>query len=97
MGRAFFMNLHQFKEELRILCEGTLDKAIDAWFECVGRLYLRHETIPSEWRCEPEKFGCDDKSLFYPLFKKTKTRHLRTIATFLHRYLRYAHDVDHSH
>ena len=85
------MNLKQFKEEFRLICTDTWGDAMDAWFECAGRLYKRRQTLPDNWEYKPPAIGspCDKESHFHYLMNDSSTLQLTEIGNFLFRYCQY--------
>ena len=94
------MNLKQFKSEFRFMCSDTWGDAMDAWFECAGRLYTKRATIPEEWQYRPGLMNrinssrsfmeaCERDSYFYNDFKASKVSELRAIGNFLFRYCQF--------
>jgi hypothetical protein len=81
------MNLKQFKQEFRLICSDEWGDAMDAWFECAGRLSIRGLNIPDNWEYRTGLGSpCDRDSYFYSLFKESTTKDLRIIGNFLFRY-----------
>lgn len=83
------MTLREFKSEFRLISTSWED-ALDAWFECAGRLYVRGLKLPEEWQYKPSPQGglCSKESYFYHDFKSCPTKDLRIIGNFLFRYCR---------
>lgn len=84
------MNLKQFKFELRLV-SGKHDlwgNAMEAWFECAGRMNRRGLNIPVEWQYRPAlgSDGTDKDSYWYSLFGRCGNKQLQTIGNFLTRY-----------
>lgn len=87
------MTIKQFKTEFRSMCTDTWGDALDAWFECAGRLYVRGLKLPDEWEYRPAPAGrkyCVDKECrWYLEFRYLPTRELREIGCLLFRYCRW--------
>lgn len=84
------MNMKQFINELRIVGT-TLDPwgtAMDAWYECAGRMNRRGLDIPIEWNYRPGigQDGTDKGSYWYSLFARCGNKQLYAIGAFLYRY-----------
>ena len=76
-----------FKSEIRLVWDG-LDTAKEAWFECVGRLYLNGVSIPTKYEYRPGLSPCQEDTYFFEIFKESETCDLIEIAEFLYRYVR---------
>lgn len=83
------MNLQQFKIEFRFTDykHDPWGCAMEAWFECAGRMNKRGLDIPSEWNYRPGagSDGTDKSSHFYTLFGKCGNKQLLTIGNYLYR------------
>jgi hypothetical protein len=82
------MSIKQFKDEFRTICTDTSDDAIDAWFECAGRLYKNGVKLPILWEYKPPVFGspCSKESPFYESFKRSTIEELQALGRFIFRY-----------
>lgn len=85
------MNLKEFKNEYRGVCTDTWGSALDAWFECAGRMYWRKMPIPADWKYWPgaSNDGREPESYWYALFARCSNNQLIAISNFLTRYCRY--------
>lgn len=85
------MTLTQFKAEYRLKCNDTWGDAMEAWFECAGRMNRRHLHIPHEWQYSPGLGGdgTDKESYWYALFGRCGNKQLGAIGTFLFRYCQF--------
>lgn len=85
------MNIKEFKNEFRLICSDTWGDAMEAWFECVGRMNRRNLEIPANWNYRPGmgSDGTDKESYWYPLFGRCGNKQLTSIANFLERYCRF--------
>lgn len=85
------MNFKEFKNEYRLVCSDTWGSAMEAWFECAGRMYRRGINIPSNWQYRPGMgSNCTDKdSYWYYLFGRCGNKQLQQIGNFLFRYCQY--------
>lgn len=82
------MTLKEFKNEFRLICSDEWGTAMDAWFECAGRMYKKNMPIPEEWNYRPSPFGdpCEKDNYFYSLFAHSSKKQLIEIGNFLFRY-----------
>lgn len=65
--------------------------ALDAWFECAGRMWMRGLHVPNEWDYSPG-MGSDpteEDSYFHALMDEASDEVLLEIGTFLTRYCQY--------
>jgi hypothetical protein len=86
------MNLKQFKQEYKLIFSGDhWGTALDAWFECAGRMNRRGMNIPDEWQYSPGAAGdgTDKESYWYALFARCGNKQLTEIGNFLTRYCQY--------
>ena len=84
------MNLKEFKEEFRLMCDDTRGDALDAWFECAGHMYERGIDIPNEWKyVHGLGDGTFEQSWWYDFFKESTNEELIKIGNFLFRYCQY--------
>lgn len=83
------MNLKEFKNEFRLVCDDTWSTAMEAWFECAGRLYLNDIMMPTNWEYRPSAYPCDNESYWYELFDKSTNKDLMAIGKLLFRYCQY--------
>lgn len=85
------MTLKEFKNEFRLVCSDTWGNAMEAWFECAGRMNRRSMNIPHEWNYRPGmgSGGTDKESYWYSLFARCGNKQLTTIGQFLTRYCQY--------
>jgi hypothetical protein len=84
------MNLSEFKNELRLVYHS--DKwgcAMDALFECIGRMYIKGVCIDTKHEYSPGFAPTDDESYFHDLFKNCTNLELHAISEFLYRYCEY--------
>lgn len=63
--------------------------AMEAYFECCGRIYSNGGTIYSYHGYSPGLTPCDRESMFYDDFKTAKNMDLIRMLNFLYRYTRY--------
>lgn len=88
--RIVISKLTEFKKEYRQICVDTWGDAMEAWFECVGRMYKRHLDIPSKYQYKAGILSpCEKESNFYYFFKDCNKKELTQIAEFLYRYCSY--------
>ena len=84
------MNLKQFKEEFRLMCDDTWGDALDASFECAGHMYKRGIDIPYEWKYSHGLgYGAFEQSWWYDFFDESTNEELIKIGNFLFRYCKY--------
>jgi len=85
------MTLKEFKNEFRLVNCDTWGTAMEAWFECAGRMNRRGLDIPSEWQYRPGmgSDGTDKESYWYPLFGRSGNKQLIQIGQFLTRYCQF--------
>lgn len=84
------MTLKEFKNEFRLMCSDTWGDAMDAWFECAGRMYKRKMKFPPEWEYyEGAGDPTNEDSWFHSMFSKSSNKELRIIGNFLFRYCQY--------
>ena len=83
------MNLKEFKEEFRLMCDDTWGDALDAWFECVGHMFMRGLFIPFEWKYWHGSNAVYEQSWFHKFFKESSNAELIIIGNFLFRYCQY--------
>jgi hypothetical protein len=81
------MTLKEFKQEFRLICSDEWGDAMDAWFECAGRMYKKNMEIPDTWEYRPSPpEQCEKDSYFYSLFARSTNKQLQIIGNFLFRY-----------
>lgn len=89
------MTSKEFRQEFKIF--GHTDvwgNAMEAWFECAGRLYVNGADIPGEWEFSPcaspePEDNCEEDSYFYELFKESTNEELLEIGNLLFRYCQF--------
>ena len=83
-------NINKFKDEFRLVCTDTWGNALDAWFECAGRMNKRNLEIPKIWEYSPGMSdGTDKDRYFFTYFAKLSNKKLIEIGNFLFRYCQY--------
>jgi hypothetical protein len=81
------MTLKEFKNEYRLVCSDDWGTAMEAWFECAGRMYKKNMLIPANWEYRAGLGDpCDNDSYFYSLFAHSSKKQLTEIGNFLFRY-----------
>ena len=84
------MDLRQLKETLRMYSDcDQWGFAMEAYFECCGRIYSNGGKILSHHGYKPGLNPCDNDSMFYDEFKEAKNIDLMRILNFLYRYTKY--------
>jgi hypothetical protein len=84
------MTTKQFKSEFKIT-DYKYDPwgcAMEAFFECAGRMNKRGMDIPYEWHYRPGmgSDGTDKDNYWYSLFARCSNKQLAAIGNLLHRY-----------
>lgn len=85
------MTIKQFKAEFRLVCTDTWGEAMEAWFECAGRMNRRGINVPYSWqyRPAPGTDGTDKESYWYALYARCGNKQLIAIGNLLFRYCQY--------
>ena len=84
------MTLKEFKNEFRLICSDEWGCAMDAWFECAGRMYKKGMVIPDKWEYRPCLGDpCERDNYFFSLFAHSSKKQLQEIGNFLFRYCEY--------
>lgn len=85
------MTIREFKNEFRLVCTDTWGDALDAWFECAGRMHKRGLPIPDNWKYFPgiSGDGTEKDCYWHTLFARCGNKQLTNIGNFLFRYCQF--------